>query len=1001
MEKIRKITKKILIIMLCAIMLFFTMPKKSEAGAFESLFDIVLKVPDAVMHLFNKQLSGIHDEDTKLDVNLENWGGHVILYNFNVTPYTIFTSGKKYEVYDRNGNVTETRVRMPLLDINFFNQNNKGVKGDSADILRPVVSNVYNFLLVLSLSLMLVVLVYIGIRIIISSAVTDQVKYKQFLVDWVVGLCLILIMHTIMSAIMGANDLILDLVGGDNEEQYYISLSGLEGENAILFFDSDDKWSTIYDGLPKREKKVFDKHVDAAKDAVYSGYDDSNYDGKAYKFDEKIGYITVDSRKDWGDDIVNYPGRVFISARIFLDKKYQNFAVYRGNIVEYVRTLLSESGDMDAVYLYNGTDKNGNTEYHSMKNQGENMDSSAYFAYGILYILLVFETGMFTYTYIKRVLKLAFLTMIAPLIAFMYPIDKIGDGKAQAFNTWFKEYLFTALTQPLHLFLYTIFVFSASNLMRESLIYGIAAYAYMIAAEKFFKNIFGFNKAGGGSPGMASPMASMLGMRGLDKLGGMGPHSKGGKGSPGGNSSNKKKNKIQFAKNKPSASGGSGGTGESSGGSIPSAGMDTATSALMGNAGGGMSRAASSRGTTSSTAGGSIPMSASSGGGSGKSRSAYINSLDSKARDRLYNREKDKDGNIKKKPTIRKPSMLGDIGSAAARALTNGKKNSFNNWNKRDVKNMLAGQAGNALKFTGKKAAQLGLGAVGVGAGMAAGAVFGLVGSALSGEDKMASSMQKGAAALGMVGYNRGGQIADSAAGYFSNLHERNEAYKADKRGGGDIELATDLKMEKLYEENPDFFDSMNTEQFSAFREVVSATNAVTADNMENVYDCLVNNQDDPFDIAEALEAQKEFGNLNNARNTEDYRNALMLSNYGDSKLASDEDEAMIQQNVTNQMAEERESILQKYEKQAKSSVGSLTTEEEAVAYNKAGKDLKKLEAEKAKIMEEKIKKRQEELASKEINDFNNRREELVRKQRIDLHINQMRDINNGHKEYK
>lgn len=997
MEKIRKITKKILIIVLCAIMLFFTMPKKSEAGAFESLFDIVLKVPDAVMFLFNGQLSGIQDEDTKLNVNLENWGGHVSLYNFNVTPYTIFTSGKKYKIYDRNGNVTETRVRMPLLDINFFNQNNKGIKGDSADILRPVVSNVYNFLLVLSLSLMLVVLVYIGIRIIISSAVTDQVKYKQFLVDWVVGLCLILIMHTIMSAIMGANDIILDLVGGENEEQYYISFSGLEGDGE----GGGDHWDKLYKDLKDREKKIFDKHIDAAKDAPYSGYDNSNYDGEAFKFDPKIGYITVDSRKDWGDDIVNYPGKVFISARIFIDEKHQNFAVYRGNIVEYVRTLLSESGDMDAVYLYNGTNKNGNTSYRSMKNQGENMDTSAYFAYGILYILLVFETGMFTYTYIKRVLKLAFLTMIAPLIAFMYPIDKIGDGKAQAFNTWFKDYLFTALTQPLHLFLYTIFVFSASNLMRESLIYGIAAYAYMIAAEKFFKNIFGFNKAGGGSPGMASPMASMLGMRGLDKLGGMGPHSKGGKGGSGGNSSNKKKNKIQFAKNKPSASLDSAGGGGSARGSIPSAGMDPASRALMGEAGGGMSGATSSRETTSSRAGGAIPMASSAGGSSRQSRSKYINSLDAKSRDRLYNSVKDSEGNVIKRPTIRKPSMLGDIGSAAARALTNGKKNSFNNWNKRDVKNMLRGQAGNALKFTGKKAAQLGLGAVGVGAGMAAGAVFGLVGSALSGEDKMASSMQKGAAALGMVGYNRGGQVADGVAGYFGDLHERNEAYKADKRGGGDIETATDLKMEKLYEENPDFFDSMNTEQFNAFREVVSATNAVTADNMEDVYDCLINNQDDPYDIAEALEAQKEFGNLNNARNTEDYRNALMRSNYGETKVGSDEEEAMIQQNVTDQMAEERENILQKYEKQARSSVGALSADEESLAYNIGGRDSRRVEAEKAKIMEEKIKKRQEELASKEINNFNNRREELVRQQRIDLHIKQMRDINNGHKEYK
>ena len=40
---------------------------------------------------------------------------------------------------------------------------------------------------------------------------------------------------------------------------------------------------------------------------------------------------------------------------------------------------------------------------------------------------------------------MAFLTIIAPLVALTYPIDKINDGKAQAFNMWFKEYIFNLL----------------------------------------------------------------------------------------------------------------------------------------------------------------------------------------------------------------------------------------------------------------------------------------------------------------------------------------------------------------------------------------------------------------------------------------------------------------------------------------------------------------------------------------------------------------------------
>ena len=37
---------------------------------------------------------------------------------------------------------------------------------------------------------------------------------------------------------------------------------------------------------------------------------------------------------------------------------------------------------------------------------------------------------------------MAFLTLIAPLVALTYPIDKMNDGQAQAFNRWMKEYIF-------------------------------------------------------------------------------------------------------------------------------------------------------------------------------------------------------------------------------------------------------------------------------------------------------------------------------------------------------------------------------------------------------------------------------------------------------------------------------------------------------------------------------------------------------------------------------
>ncbi len=65
--------------------------------------------------------------------------------------------------------------------------------------------------------------------------------------------------------------------------------------------------------------------------------------------------------------------------------------------------------------------------------KAQNKDFGECTAYTIMYVALVLYTVMFTFTYFKRFLYMAFFTMIAPLVALTYPIDKVKDGKAQAF----------------------------------------------------------------------------------------------------------------------------------------------------------------------------------------------------------------------------------------------------------------------------------------------------------------------------------------------------------------------------------------------------------------------------------------------------------------------------------------------------------------------------------------------------------------------------------------
>lgn len=115
--------------------------------------------------------------------------------------------------------------------------------------------------------------------------------------------------------------------------------------------------------------------------------------------------------------------------------------------------------------------------------------------YSIMYLLLVGITIKYTYVYLKRALYLAFFTIIAPMVALTYPLDKIKDSQAQAFNMWIKEYFINAIIQPVHLLLYTVFVGSSMSLAVVNPIYGVVVLLFLPTAEKWIKKMFKIDKA--------------------------------------------------------------------------------------------------------------------------------------------------------------------------------------------------------------------------------------------------------------------------------------------------------------------------------------------------------------------------------------------------------------------------------------------------------------------------------------------------------------------------
>lgn len=110
--------------------------------------------------------------------------------------------------------------------------------------------------------------------------------------------------------------------------------------------------------------------------------------------------------------------------------------------------------------------------------------------WSIVYYCLLFSEMKFFWTYAKRLLMVGFLIIISPLITITYSIDKAGDGKAQAFSIWLKEFLLNVLIQPLHALLYLIFIFSANAIAKQTPLVAVALLFSMGQAERMVKVIF-------------------------------------------------------------------------------------------------------------------------------------------------------------------------------------------------------------------------------------------------------------------------------------------------------------------------------------------------------------------------------------------------------------------------------------------------------------------------------------------------------------------------------
>ena len=278
-----------------------------------------------------------------------------------------------------------------------------------------------------------VVLLYVGIRMAISSVAEDRAKYKKMLGDWAVSLALLFVLHYIMVAVITINNSLVDIMSNWNSQRFATT-----GQNVTNLMNQFAK-------------------------AAYSL-------------------------------------------------------------------------DVDIV-------------------QG--------IAFALLYLLLSVMTFIFLLTYIKRMITIAFLIIIAPLITITYSIDKMGDGKSQALNAWMKEFIYNILIQPFHCIIYLSLVTTAFNMINTTgtgnfieeaannlgaSVIALMMIIFMYQAEDIIKNIFNFQSSSMPKTlAQGAVFATALGAIGSAKKGASALKSSGGGKTPkykgsGANANNKKTN---------------------------------------------------------------------------------------------------------------------------------------------------------------------------------------------------------------------------------------------------------------------------------------------------------------------------------------------------------------------------------------------------------------------------------------------------------------------------
>lgn len=381
----------------------------------------------------------------------------------------------------------------------------------NADV-RNIINKMYSGFEWLAIIAFIVILLYLGIQIIISVGTDKQSKYFKHLQNWVVGVAILFLLPRFFPFITDISNAIVSYLGKDAKPMY-------TQYNFIALLDDE---SVIGEDAQTVKIKELTNNAISGREAQIE-----EYRKQIGKLENSKNIITAAISNAISNTIqnmlnayYNYNAIMEIEIKEYVDNNINNWNYineegfseliqqHRENNVNCRPTYLETKVAYLQKYKINSLkikqleeeitilESYGSSSTDLMSTMRTKAGETGRVIYAVIWLVLMFQMITLLAMYYKRIIMVAILLMIFPIVMITYAIDKIGDGTAQTFETWMKEFTINIIVQIAHAVIYVVLIQTGLDVYEanpDNWIFLFMAVLFLFPGERLLRTLFGMN----------------------------------------------------------------------------------------------------------------------------------------------------------------------------------------------------------------------------------------------------------------------------------------------------------------------------------------------------------------------------------------------------------------------------------------------------------------------------------------------------------------------------